>query len=168
MHALRIAQKERGGPVYVMEVLQAFKKNSYFPMKPLCLVRTTLFSLFADDRILANRELTMFSIDMADQRTDDNETEFELYSDRMNRIASTYRFEKAEILKIYPGPDTPTVNLKWLFSILLSKDLSKDRELDWVKPDNYRFLDGENLDGWHTVFSSFPRSGNTMLRRWFE
>ena len=52
--------------------------------------------------------------------------------------------------------------------LLLSKDLERNSELDWIRDDNFRFLDGEDIAGWHTTFSSFPRSGNTMLRKWFE
>ena len=110
----------------------------------------------------------MFSIDPADQRTEENGSEYELYSDRITRIAPTYKIARNENLKLYPGPDTPTVNLKQLMELLLSKDLSRNSELDFVSENNFRFLDGQNIDGWHTVFSSFPRSGNTMLRKWIE
>lgn len=133
-----------------------------------------MFTLFTLDLVLGNKELTMFSIDPADQRTDDNETEFELYSDRIMRTAPTYHIviEEAQRVglkwKLTPGPNTPTVNLKQMFDILLSKDLSRNAELDWIKNEGYRFLDGERIDGLHTAFTSFPRSGNTMLRRWFE
>ena len=67
-----------------------------------------------------------------------------------------------------PKPDTPTVNLKQLKEILLSKDLSRDKELDWIASGEMRFLDGEDIDGDKVCFQSFPRSGNTMLRRFLE
>jgi hypothetical protein len=37
--------------------------------------------------------------------------------------------------------------LKQLKEILLSKDLSKGQELDWIANGDYRFLDGEDIDG---------------------
>ena len=67
-----------------------------------------------------------------------------------------------------PKSDTPTVNLKQLKEILLSKDLSRDRELDWIANGEIRFLDGEDIDGEKVCFQSFPRSGNTMLRKFLE
>ena len=63
-----------------------------------------------------------------------------------------------------PKPDTPTVNLKKLKEILLSKDLSRDKELDWMEAQGCRFLDGEDIDGDKICFQSFPRSGNVMTR----
>jgi hypothetical protein len=87
MLALRSAQKKRGGPVYYCEIHDEFKKTSYHVFKWGLFTRNTLFNLYSDDLILANKELTMYSIDAADQSTDDHETEFELYSDRMARIA---------------------------------------------------------------------------------
>jgi len=88
-------------------------RNSYFPSLQITFqVRAALFNLFSEDLILANRELTMFSVDPADQRTDDNETEFELYSDRMLRIADDMIEVKGQAGKLYPGPKAKIVNLK--------------------------------------------------------
>jgi hypothetical protein len=60
------------------------------------------------------------------------------------------------------------LNFKQLRDLLLSKDLSRNDELSWVSKNNYRFLDGEDMAGWHTTFTSFPRSGNSFLRRMLE
>ena len=70
-----------------------------------------------------------------------------------------------------PGPDTPTVNLNWLKDYLLSQDLSRIDEMDWVEKGQFRFLDQEvDLDGTgdRVCFQSFARSGNTFLRRFLE
>ena len=91
-----------------------------------------------------------------------------LYSDFMATKAKTYVFREGESLKIYPGVDTPRLNFFKLKELLLSKDLSRNEELNWISKWNYRFLDGQDIDGWHTTFNSFPRSGNTMLRGWTE
>ena len=58
----------------------------------------------------------------------------------MTRVFPTYIYD--ERCRIRPGPDTPTVNFNWLKELLLSKDLSRDAELDWVSANNLRFLDG--------------------------
>ena len=67
-----------------------------------------------------------------------------------------------------PKSDTPTVNLKELKEILLSKDLKRDQELEWISSGVYRFLDGEDINGDKIAFQSFPRSGNSMLRKFLE
>ena len=68
-------------------------------------------------------------------------------------------------MKLYPKETTAVTNLEQLRDLLLSTDLSRNSELDWIDGKNFRFLDGKDIDGWHTTFTSFPRSGNTMLRR---
>ena len=68
-------------------------------------------------------------------------------------------------LKLYPKAETPTINLEYLRQLLLSKDISRNAELDWMQGNNFRFLDGADITGWHTTLASWPRSGNTMLRR---
>lgn len=70
--------------------------------------------------------------------------------------------------RIRPGQDTPTVNLAQLKELLLSKDLSRDKELEWVSTKNLRFLDGTDITGEQIVFSSFARSGNSFMRRVIE
>ena len=60
----------------------------------------------------------------AHQRTESIESEFELFSDRYVRLFSSY--DLSDRLVFRPKPDTPTVNLKQLKEILLSKDLSRD------------------------------------------
>ena len=112
-------------------------------MKHLILVRNALFDLYSNDQILANKEMTKFSIRAEDQKTPDNESgEYELYSDHHERTQKTLYINKKECLKLYPGKDTPTVNLKNLKELLLSKDLSRNAELDWVDSGEFRFLDG--------------------------
>ena len=49
--------------------------------------------------------------------------------------------------RIKPGKDTPTVNLEWLKELLLSKDMSRENELDWIQSEGYRFLDGKDIFG---------------------
>ena len=65
------------------------------------------------------------------QQNDDNQTGFELYSDRIARKFPTYKLD-AE-LRLYPGPETLVVNFNEIKDILLSKDLSQNEKLDWTK-----------------------------------
>ena len=73
--------------------------------------------------------------------------------------------------RVVPDPDTPTVNFAWLKEYLLSKDLSRMDEMDWVDRDEFRQLDQQvdtSLTGDRISFQSFARSGNTLLRRFLE
>lgn len=56
------------------------------------------------------------------QRRMNHETEFEIFSDRFHRLFSQ-NYELTERLALRPKTETPTVNLKQLKEILLSKDL---------------------------------------------
>ena len=84
----------------------------------------------------------------------------------MKRMFPTYKLDSR--CRIRPGPDTPTVNLAQLKELLLSKDLSRNSELDWVSSKNLRFLDGTDINGQYIAFESIARSGNSFLRRIIE
>ena len=76
-----------------------------------------------------------------------------------------------EPVKLRPRPEanTKVVNFEWLKDLLLSKDLSRNAELNWVNPsDSLRFLDGASMLGNYVAFQSMPRSGNSFLRRIIE
>ena len=171
LEALKSIEAKMGGPVYMNEVLSEFKETSYWPFKYPFLTNYALRDLYLTDKILCDVELTRYSADPAMQSTEQNPTEFELYSDRMHRIAQTYRtkhFGFCNNNKIYPSRDTPVLNFQQMRDLLLSKDLDRDQELQWIKNNQFRFLDGQSMDGWHTGFCSFPRSGNSFLRRLLE
>lgn len=60
------------------------------------------------------------------------------------------------------------MNFAQLKELLLSKDLSRSAELDWISSKNLRFLDGTDITGQQIAFQSYPRSGNSFLRRVLE
>ena len=84
----------------------------------------------------------------------------------MHRIFPTYVFD--ERCRIRPGPDTQRVNFNSLKELLLSKDLARNSELDWVSAKHLRFLDGTEMLGQQICFQSMPRTGNSFLRRIIE
>ena len=51
---------------------------------------------------------------------------------------------------------------------MLSKDPALMTEHAWVWDGEFRFLDGESLDGNKIGFTSIWRSGNAFLRRYLE
>ena len=79
-----------------------------------------------------------------------------------------HKFILNERMAFRPGPNTPVLNFKYIKELLLSTDLSRNAELDWMKDGSLRFLDGEDIRGNQVAFASFARSGNTFLRRFLE
>jgi hypothetical protein len=65
-------------------------------------------------------------------------------------------------------PTTKVVNLKELIKVLKSKDEGLFRNAHWIYENENRFLDGEPNTSNKVAFASFPRSGNTFLRKYFE
>ena len=87
------------------------------------------------------------------------------------------RFVLDDELRFMPAPGTATVNFWQLQDLLLSKDLSRIKELDWI--DKFgkgmggkitaRLLDGKvNMSGNKIALCSFPRSGNSLTRKLLE
>ena len=74
-------------------------------------------------------------------------------------------------MRIRPGPTTPVLNWNYMKDLLLSKDLSRMKELEWIDANGgtFRFLDESvKMDGQKVSFVSYPRSGNSFLRRFIE
>jgi hypothetical protein len=73
--------------------------------------------------------------------------------------------------RVKPGPETPLLSYDYIRNLLLSKDLSRLEELKWIDENGgtFRFLDNSaSMEGLRTAFVSFPRSGNSFLRRLIE
>ena len=60
------------------------------------------------------------------------------------------------------------VNLAHLKGVLLSTDLTRSHELDWIESSGLRFLDGARIGTDKIALQSFPRSGNTLTQRCLE
>lgn len=60
-----------------------------------------------------------------------------------------------------------TINLKKLNAMLKSKDENLFNESKWVWDGDFKFLDGEKAET-KIAFNTFPRSGNSFLRRLLE
>lgn len=126
-----------------------------------------LYDLYKNDEVLSDAQTDTWTTDKKRQRTSANpDSEYELYSDRMTRVFPGLVLNDRQILNA--GPGTPTLNYKQLKSLLLSKDLGRNREFDWLQGRNFRFLDGEDLGDNQVAFVSAPRSGNSFLRCFLE
>ena len=110
LHCLRLAEKEKGRPVHVPEIAQVALRESYFPTPNPMLVAFAILDLWKNDEILGDKELRAFSSNPTCQSTNSNPTEYELYSDRHERLFSKYILDNR--LRLRPKPETPVVNFK--------------------------------------------------------
>lgn len=133
----------------------------------ITLIQFSLVELFRDDKVLTDRSLHKFSVNPKMQHTDANETGFMLFSDRVSMLYPGYIIDQR--LCVRAGPDTKTLNFNYLKSLYLSKDLSRIQEFDWMAQESNRFLDGTvDMTAHSVAFSSYPRAGNTFLRKYME
>jgi hypothetical protein len=167
--ALKLAEREKGRPVSLPEVLRAYKRMTGYASLEHHLIWMCLIDIFWDDHILGDKELNYFSIDPKMQHTEENPTGFDVYSDKIAKVFPGYYVD--DLLRVRPGPTVPLLNFDSLRDLLLSKDLTRASELDWILANGgtFRFLDGSvNMENNRVSFVSFPRSGNSFLRRFIE
>jgi hypothetical protein len=60
-----------------------------------------------------------------------------------------------------------TINFNQLISILKSKDGTLFTENKWIWDGDFKFLDGQPIPT-KIAFNTYPRSGNSMFRRFLE
>ena len=65
------------------------------------------------------------------------------------------------------GAGARTLNLNTLRNILISTDESLFQQNEWIWDGEFRFLDGAPIEK-RVGFTSYPRSGNSFLRRYLE
>ena len=95
------------------------------------LIALALCDLYTNDELMANKTVTRFSLNSSLQRTLSNtESEYMLLSDRIRLMFP--RVVLDDELRFMPAPGTATVNFWQLQDLLLSKDLSRIKELDWI------------------------------------
>ena len=70
----------------------------------------------------------------------------------MARIYPGYEID--ERCRVRPGPETETLNFTELKELLLSTDLTRNEELNWVgnSVSKYKFLDGSDMTGNQVAF----------------
>ena len=61
LHAMRIAEQEKGRSVYTMEIVQVHKRISWW-FTVAGMVQGSLYEMFRDDVILGDKELTRWSL----------------------------------------------------------------------------------------------------------
>ena len=76
-----------------------------------------LYELFRCDKILSDKMMDNFSVNPLHQCTEDNQTKFELCSDRLAKDLTNYVFDERG--RVRPGPETATINFDCLKKHLL-------------------------------------------------
>ena len=71
-------------------------------------------------------------------------------------------------MRIRAKLETPTINLGQLMNLLRSSDQELWERSKWMFDGGFRFLDGQANKSQKVAFCSFPRSGNTFMRRYLE
>ena len=95
------------------------------------LIALALCDLYTNDELMANKTITLFTLNSSLQRTLSNtESEYMLFSDRIRLMFP--RFVLDDELHFMPAQGTATVNFWQLQDLLLSKDLNRIKELDWI------------------------------------
>ena len=126
--ALKRAETKKGSPPNILEVYAEW--NSMIPNLASMFVYMALLDLYRADEILCDKMCDKFSLNPAMQSTPDRPSDFELYSDRVTRLFPTYVLD--DRLHLRPGHTTPRLNLLQMRELLLSRDLTRNAELEWV------------------------------------
>jgi hypothetical protein len=129
---LYLAEKEKGSPPYGVDVFRVGYKRTYMPVYPNAFTITALEDMYYNDEILSDQHFHRYSLDPKQQHTDENPTGMHLYSDYMFTLYPTCILDPQSGV-LSPKPDAPMLNFNQLKDLLLSKDLSRVQELEWMQ-----------------------------------
>lgn len=81
------------------------------------------------------------------------------------RLWPQYHYDDQMVLK--PNDEAPKINFDTLKKLLLSTDIeASEKEYEALIQGETKFLDGKvNMMGNRVLLASFPRSGNSFLRK---
>ena len=122
-------------------------------------------NLYREDLFYADKQFTVFSTN----KNGPGKEGMELFSERFKRLYPGYFLDRN--MRIRAKPETKVLNLNTLLKVLRSNDQKLWQESKWIFPDKddvTRFLDGQPNKSNKIAFASFPRSGNTFLRKYTE
>ena len=119
--------------------------------------------MYREDLFYADRQNLGWSAIKDD--SSEEKASLETCSDKLRRIFPDYAFD--ENMRLRPKPSTRRLNLNQLVAMYRSKDSSLYEEVfpNGVEPENALFLDSEPNSSNKIALASWPRSGNTFLRK---
>ncbi len=115
--------------------------------------------LFLEGRVWISKDFNQIAV----SRLSD---EFETHAEKIQRLYPGCTFNK-EDLTIVPKEGTPTVKFSEYISLLKSKVSECPEDLKWIFEGDSYYLDGKE-DVPLISYLSYPRSGNTFYRKFFE
>ena len=111
------------------------------------------------------REDKVYTNQANDRYTTRSQEGYYNYTEWFNKYNKGYELDENQ--RVINLPETKTVNLSTLFEILKSHDPALLEANQWIFDGERRFLDRQSIPI-QVAYNSFPRSGNTMLRRFLE
>ena len=99
-NAIRNAEAKKKSPVYLIEIYKVFKSEDSTDLS-LSAFKDIVFDLFRNDQVLANQEMTKFSLQIQNQNQIQSPTEFNLCSDWFVSRYPSYVFDSQ--CKVKPG-----------------------------------------------------------------
>lgn len=159
--SIDIAERLKGSPpntaeVYVVSVIH------YKNQTTIGWVNGFLQNLYREDLFYADKQFTYWST----SKEGEGKETYENFSERFRRLFPGYMLDQN--MRIRARPETATLNMEELVSIFRSKDKALWTRSKWMFDNEFKFLDGSPNKWNKLAFASFPRSGNTFLRKYCE
>ena len=123
-----------------------------------CLIQ----NLFREDLFYADKQFTFWSLTLEGPKIET----MEKFSDRFRRLYPGYLLDG--VMRIRAKPETPVLNINDLLFVLRSKDKKIWNDCAWMFQGCDKYLDGCQNKSNKIALCSFPRSGNTFLRKYTE
>lgn len=138
---------------------------SYTSRIHAALICIAIMNMYRDDAFYANKDFSGYSLSGPDGS--DARMTLEKFSERFVRLYPGYVLDRKQRIRALPA--TPAINLKQLVALLKSKDEALWERSKWIYDvEGGLFLDGEANPCNKVAFASFPRSGNTFLRKYLQ
>ena len=161
MWSIGEAERLKGSPGDTAEVTSVVHMN-YTTKIYMSVLWAILQNMYREDQIYCDRQFIYWSLSPDGEGKED----YENFSTRFKRLHEGYHLDKGMVIR--PNPETRKINLNELVALFKSKDEALWQEHAWQFDGYTRFLDGQKINGNKVAFQSFPRSGNSFMRKYFE
>ena len=162
MAAIDEAEKRAGEPPRLADICAVLESwNSIFtPLKSGMPMHGVIMCLMREDLIyIDNEKYYRFSTKP--------HKDYSTFSEAFRRNCPNFDLDQKQTC--IAKASSRTVNINKLIEILKSKDEKLLTENAWMFDGEFRFLDGAKIpDGFKIAFDTWPRTGNTFLRRYLE
>ena len=157
MWSMDEAERIKGSPPNTPEVIVVFHHN-FTRIFNMAYLTAFIQNLYREDRFYADKQFEKWSTQA--------HAGFKKFSEKFEEHFSGYMLDKN--MHVVARPTTPVINLIQLTELLKSSDEELWQRAKWMFDRQFRFLDGQPNPSNKIAFCSFPRSGNTFLRKYIE